>query len=320
MTESTDSVRPPLISVALLSAALLGYEVLLMRAYSIMQWHHFAYMIISLALLGLGASGTVTTLCSKWLVRHFPMVFIAGICLFGVSALASLAAIQGLAFNPQELLWGWRQLGVMTLSYLLLAVPFFFGSGAIVIAILRFRARLQRVYGADLIGAGAGGLSSLLLLGATMPEQAIAWCVVAAFLAAAIAMVELQPAIARWWPLFVGVVAAAVLAVSIAPVSLVISPYKDLNQILQVKGTRVLEQHASRLGVITVVESPEVPLRIAPGLSLTARHEPPPQLGLFVDGDGLNAINRHTVDKSGWSFLALARQRHRIAWARGSGF
>ena len=46
--------RPPLLSVALLSAAALAYEILLMRLFSIIQWHHFAYMIIiSLALLWL---------------------------------------------------------------------------------------------------------------------------------------------------------------------------------------------------------------------------------------------------------------------------
>ena len=38
--------------VLLVSAAAIGYELLLMRVLSIIQWHHFAYMIISLALLG----------------------------------------------------------------------------------------------------------------------------------------------------------------------------------------------------------------------------------------------------------------------------
>ena len=52
----------PRYSVALLSATALAYEVLLMRMFSIIQWHHFAYMIISLALLGYGASGTFLTL------------------------------------------------------------------------------------------------------------------------------------------------------------------------------------------------------------------------------------------------------------------
>ena len=34
--------RPPLAAIAMLSAAALGYEILVMRLFSIIQWHHFA--------------------------------------------------------------------------------------------------------------------------------------------------------------------------------------------------------------------------------------------------------------------------------------
>ena len=53
---------PLLLGVFVLSGAVIGYEILLMRLFSISQWHHFAYMIISLALLGFGASGTLIAL------------------------------------------------------------------------------------------------------------------------------------------------------------------------------------------------------------------------------------------------------------------
>ena len=42
---------PPLAAIALLSAAALGYEILLMRLFSIILWHHFAYMMISVAII-----------------------------------------------------------------------------------------------------------------------------------------------------------------------------------------------------------------------------------------------------------------------------
>ena len=61
MTPPPTARQLPVVSVALISAAALAYEVLLMRLFSIIQWHHFAYMIISLALLGYGASGTFLT-------------------------------------------------------------------------------------------------------------------------------------------------------------------------------------------------------------------------------------------------------------------
>ena len=40
-----------------LSAALLGYELLLMRLLTLAQWGHFAGFVISIAMLGLAASG-----------------------------------------------------------------------------------------------------------------------------------------------------------------------------------------------------------------------------------------------------------------------
>src|SRR5439155_1551058 len=55
-------ISPPLAAIALLSAAALGYEILLMRLFSIILWHHFAYMMISVAMLGYGAGGTFVAL------------------------------------------------------------------------------------------------------------------------------------------------------------------------------------------------------------------------------------------------------------------
>jgi hypothetical protein len=48
-----------LVAIGILAGAALAYEILLARLFSILLWHHFAYMIISVALLGIGASGTV---------------------------------------------------------------------------------------------------------------------------------------------------------------------------------------------------------------------------------------------------------------------
>ena len=44
----------PFLAISLVSAGAIGYEILLMRLYAIGQWHHSAYMIISIALLGYG--------------------------------------------------------------------------------------------------------------------------------------------------------------------------------------------------------------------------------------------------------------------------
>ncbi len=71
-------------SVAILSAGVLAYEILLTRLLSIVQWHHFAYMIISLALLGFGASGTFLTFAGRRLAARFNGAFAVNAGLFAL--------------------------------------------------------------------------------------------------------------------------------------------------------------------------------------------------------------------------------------------
>jgi spermidine synthase len=65
----------------------------------------------------------------------------------------------------------------------------------------------------------------------------------------------------------------------------------------------VLAQRSSPLGLLTVVESPVVSFRHAPGLSLGATSEPPPQLGVVTDADALTVITRFAGDKSALDYL-----------------
>ena len=47
------------LGVLLVSAALLGFELALMRHLLYVGWHHFAFLVIAVAVLGFGASGTL---------------------------------------------------------------------------------------------------------------------------------------------------------------------------------------------------------------------------------------------------------------------
>ena len=68
-------------------------------------------------------------------------------------------------------------------------------------------------------------------------------------------------------------------------------------------GARVLVERSSPLGSVTVLASPAVPLRYAPGLSLNAPREPPPQLALFTDGEGMSAIQAHRDARAALAYL-----------------
>ena len=72
---------------------------------------------------------------------------------------------------------------------------------------------------------------------------------------------------------------------------------------LRVSGTRVVAERFSPLGLVTVVESEAIPLRHAPGLSLNSQLEPPAQLGLFIDADGLTAITHYSGERADLAYL-----------------
>ena len=294
--------RLPIFSVALLSATALAYEVLLIRLFSIIQWHHYAYMIISLALLGYGASGTFLALAFKPLLRHFRGAFITNVALFGLTTLGCFLAAQRIPFNPEELLFDAAQWLNLIGMYLVLSLPFFFAANAIGLALAQYRDRLARVYAADLMGAGLGSLGVVLLLFVLFPMPALQLLSATGVVAALVALWEtgLHSRVAC---LLLGCLAMSPAIIPATWTDLAISPYKDLSQTLRVTGTHVVQQQSSPLGLISVVQSSVIPLRHAPGLSLNATREPPEQLGLFIDGNGPSAITRIPDDPAGLDYL-----------------
>jgi SAM-dependent methyltransferase len=299
-------VRPGrMLPVSLISAAVLAYEVLLMRLFSIVQWHHFAYMIISIALLGFGASGTFIALAQRWLVERYPAAFAASAALFGITAVASFAVAERLPFNALEIIWDPRQLGWLAASYALLILPFFFGAICVGLAFCRHPGQIGRVYAFDLAGAGSGALGIVGLLFLVFPSTALRLVAALGFAAAALAAMGM---VRHRWLAAGGLgLAAAFVAVSLPPSWTAPEPhmsqYKGLRMALEVPNARVIEERSSPLGLLTVVESPTVPFRYAPGLSLANTQEPPAQLAVFTDGDSIAAITAYGGDPARVAYL-----------------
>jgi len=281
-----------LIAVAMISAAALAFEILLMRLFSIVLWHHFAYMIISLALLGYGASGALLTVAQSAVLQRFAALFCAAAAAFGVSAIGCFALAQRVPFNPLEVLWDPRQPAYLLAVYLVLALPFLFAGACVCMAYSRWRGTAARIYSADILGAGAGSLAVMGLLFVLPPQDALRLIGALGFTAAAVAWLECGHP--RRWPALALMVAAGLpFLLPPAWVAPVMSPYKELSQTLRIPQARIVEERFSPLGLVSVVESPGTPLRHAPGLSLNAPAEPPPQLGVFIDGEGMSALTRY---------------------------
>jgi SAM-dependent methyltransferase len=294
---------PLLLAISVVSAGVLAYEVLLMRLFAIVQWHHFAYMMISIALLGFGASGTFLALTQQWLKPRFTLAFAAFAALFGVSALISFALAQRLPFNALEVVWEPRQLLYLLVLYALFTVPFFCGANCIGLAFARFGDRIGRIYRYDLVGAGTGSLAIVLALFAVSPSVCLRILTGLGIAAAALACAGEA---GRRRVVAVLLLVGAVIVPTALPGSwtaLRLSEYKGLSMALQVPDTEVVDETSSPLGLLTVVRSPAIPFRHAPGLSLNNTAEPPEQLGLFTDGDGLSVITAYDGGRDSLAYL-----------------
>jgi len=166
------------VAVSLVSAAALAYEILLTRLFAIIQWHHFAYMIISVALLGYGAAGTMVTLFRPRLEQRLAPVFASAAAAFGITSMGCFLVAQALPFNALEFLWDlWQPLWLLAM-YMLLFVPFFFAAACVCLAFTRYAAQARRVYAFDLVGAAFGSLGVIFALLALRPATVLA-CVAA---------------------------------------------------------------------------------------------------------------------------------------------
>ena len=281
----------PPAAISLVSAGALAYEVLLTRLFSIIQWHHFAYMAISIALLGYGASGSFLALFQDRLRPRFTAVFALCAALFGVSSVTGFVLAERLPFNALAVIWEPRQLLYLLAYYLLFAAPFFCAATCVGLALAVFPNHIGRVYRYDMLGAGIGALGVVAILFWLFASEALRLIGALGFLAAALA--DRQEAGAKRWWRGAAYLVAGVLIYAAPPVAwtaLRFSEYKELRQALLAPATEVVREDSSPLGLLTTIRSPVIPLRYAPGLSLNNVIEPPLQLGVFTDGGALSPI------------------------------
>jgi len=156
-------------AVFAISVALLAFEILLLRFFSIQQFSHFAYAVISIAMLGGGASGTALVLLRERVRGRERPAFAWTAGAFVALLVACPVAAHRLPFEPTALVWSGKAWGTLLLVALVLALPFCAGTAAVILAMLARPARTPALYAANLAGSGGGALVALALLSARPP-------------------------------------------------------------------------------------------------------------------------------------------------------
>jgi hypothetical protein len=269
------------LAVGLTSLAVIALELALMRTMSLRFWHHFAGMVLSVALLGFGASGTFLTLLRRR-VRAGPRAWFWALSLgFALSIPLSLLAAERVPLYVRLLAWDLWQAGWVLLVELALFVPFLLAAGAIGVALMDRPERLGGHYAANLLGSGLGGLAAVGLMHVLTTGELLSVTSAAALLAAAV--------IAPWRR----VAGAAAVALAAAALTLfafgiryepTIPPEKSLPQELSKEGARLLLHTEGPLGRLDVVSSGS---HYAPWLSLAYGKTPPSQVLMILDGDAI---------------------------------
>src|SRR5579862_8062206 len=169
--------------LALTSFAALLLELALTRLFSVVLFYHFAFLAISIALLGLGAGGVFAYLLKTKLASTGTRTLAARLCITN----AVVVVLEIVLHVPVALQVSWANFGRLTALYLAAAVPFFLTGLLFAVVFARETLRIPRLYGADLCGGAlaclavvpllnwVGGPNVILVAAAGMAASATIW-------------------------------------------------------------------------------------------------------------------------------------------------
>ncbi len=290
-----------LAAVFLLSASSLAFEVLLTRIFSISQWNHLSFMVISIALFGFAASGTFLGILDarkqgweKLLSTDHSHQILS--LLYSLTAILSYIVLNRMPLDFFRLELEPVQALYLLAAYLILCLPFFLAGLIVSLAYVLIPDKTGRTYLATMTGSAVGAFAPFVLVpfcgeGPLIILVSLIPLVILPFPGRGVK--PLMPDYRRSGkPYFIMLLAGigwALTAVFFifhdngAMIHVRPSAYKFLSQMLKYPNTRIAETAFSLKGRIDRVESPYV--RFAPGLSLKYTEKLPDQWVAFKDAD-----------------------------------
>src|SRR5580692_6072678 len=177
--------RTLLVGLGLTSFGALLLELALTRLFSVVLFYHFAFLAISIALLGLGAGGVFAYLFRIRLARTDTRTLAARLCID--NSILVVVALEVVLHVPVALSVTGRNFLHLTALYVVAALPFFLTGLLFSVVFARETWRVSRLYGADLSGGALaclavvpllnwiGGPNTILTAAVVMAVAAIVW-------------------------------------------------------------------------------------------------------------------------------------------------
>ena len=295
------------LAVFLLSLSSLAFEVLLTRVFSISQWNHLSFMVISIALFGFAASGSflsildtrIKDLGKRLSSRSAINIFII---LYTITTIGSFLILNKIPLDyfrlPLEPIQGLYLLTV----YLFLALPFFL-TGLIISTAYSFNPeKTWFIYFASMAGSACGAIIPALFLPLLSEGRLL---IVSALIPITLIFIKeinkdsdsskrgvsthslfYGKRVGVFWILGFGIILTAGFLLSPKGEKMINvnpSPYKASSQLLLFPNTSITETVSGIEGRIDSIKSRYI--RFAPGLSLKYSETMPRQWAAFKDGD-----------------------------------
>lgn len=268
------------------SFSILSYEIVFTQVFAYSQWHNLSSLIITVALLGFGASGSVVSILNQRIEKEYGFYFFGTIVLFPFFLGAGFIISSRLMFNPYEIGFAPQQVLYFFLYFFLMGLPFFLGGAVICIAFLRFS--ISKTYFANLAGSAAGALAVVGMAYLLHPYTIMAGIILFSTLPAVICSFygRGKPA---WLAGAVVVCNLIILLIIVSsPRFKTVSQYKSISGALNLPNAEIVHEAYSPLSVVQVVEAEG--LRSTAGLSLVSPFQVPVQKGIFFNGDSMSPI------------------------------
>ena len=307
---------PLYLGVGLVAGAVIALQICIMRIFSVGSWAHFGSLVVSLAMLAFGLVSAVMCIAKASFARRWRPVSGLALIVFGPLMVAANLAAQQVPFNAIFLVSDPAQKWRLLANFLAYLLPFLAGALFLGTVFLKADRNFARVYFADLVGAGIGGLAFLVTLFLVPPENLIIVPLVLGCAGGLAWFVGLGRARSAEAAALVGLAALAVAAHLWLPDALGlkqlnVSDYKGVSYARKFPDSRQVYRSFSPFGDLEVYASSY--LHFAPGLSDNAAFNLPTMpanayLGLYIDGEGPSGIIRNLPpeDTAYFGFLPMA--------------
>lgn len=292
-------------AIGLISAAIIAFQLILMQILSYIQWYHFAYMIISIALLGFGAAGTFLTIFQKKLEKNyytlFPLLLIVTAILIPV--VVGIANSEAVRFDSLLIFQDSRHIGRLILSYFIFFLPFLTGALAIGLSFSKFADQIGKIYFSNLIGSGIGGIIALFIMQWIIPEQQSFTVAVLAFLGGIVSLPKNRKTFLR---ILVPLSTLILAILFFYPPRLIPSEYKDISKTMLLPDAKIEYEKSTPHGFVQIVSSPV--LRYAPGVSLAYQDSFPVRKVVFNNGNWMGCLLPSPLEQNKTNILDYTPQ------------